>query len=170
MEEELSLTTLSTQIGRVAETGKIEPSISRVFDDVIKNCSDTERFWSSNEKISNKASFTLYHATRNCRIILEKMRERFKEAVTRKENPVIAEYSLRILPDLNGMCDLITSLKGDTISSNMVTFVMNRVRGLRNTAREVNMLPSPEEEIQKVDRKMLKKHFGRFMDSLQEII
>ena len=170
MEEEFSLTTLSTQIDKVVETGKIEPSISRVFDNIIKKCLDSERYWSSNEKISNKASFTLYHATRNCRIILEKMRERFEEAVTRKENPEIAVLSLRVLPDLNGLCDLITSLKGDTISSNMATFVMNRVRGLRSIAREVNMLPSPEEEIQTVDKKDLKKHFGRFMDSLQEIL
>lgn len=170
MEKETSLVALSEQVSRVEETGKIDPSIFETFDSAIVSCKRDEEFWVSNEEVSTKASFVLYHASRNSRIILEKMKKGFEEALGEKENPTVAVHSLRILPDLNGICDLITSLKKDTISSNMVTFIMNRVRGLRNIAREVNMLPSPEEEIQKVDKKMLKKHFGHFMDSLQEII
>lgn len=146
---------------------KVDVSVINTLDSLIESCEKIEQSWIENKEIPIKSSFLLYHASRNSRLVLEKMKERFITASEIYENPGIINDSMLVVPILNGLCDLIFSLTKRAITPEMHSFVSKRLRLLRNTASNVSLLPSPEEEIKGVDRRKLKRRFSRFADTLQ---
>ena len=149
------------------ETGKTDKSIFGIFDTIIEHCKKAEEFWIERKDIPVESAFLLYHSTRNSRLILEKMKDRFLLAEEKKENPKVAEDSLFVFPYLNELCFLTSSLKEKNVTPKLKIVISQKLEALRSVASTYSMLPSPEEEIKGLDRKEMRKCFLNLSQSLQ---
>ncbi|MEX2705365.1 MAG: hypothetical protein Q6352_008910 [Candidatus Freyrarchaeum guaymaensis] len=161
--------TLLEQLEQMNETQKVDISVVKVLDSLIEDCRTNERFWIKNEKIPIETSFLLYHSTRNSRLILEKMKQRFILADEKEDNPHIVSDALQVVPVLNELYEVISALKYLEIKTELLSFLSSKLRQLRNVASIASMIPSPEEEIKEIDKKKLKRRFSRFADTIQVI-
>lgn len=167
MEKGNSFTILVQRLETMEETKEVDISVVEILDKLIEDCKESEKFWIKKGGIAIEKSFLLYHASRNSRLILEKMKERFVLAGKKHENPRIISDSLALVPLLSELCFILFSLRKRRITSELYGVVSQRVRLLRNAAYNVSMLPSPEEEMKGLDRTRLEKRFNRFADTLQ---
>jgi hypothetical protein len=158
---------LSDQLQEMEKVRKVDKTVLKTIDKLLEGCHSTESFWRDNKKESVQNSFMLYHASRNVRIILQKMKQRFLEAEEKHENPVVVEDSIAIIPTLSEVCVTISSLVKQTLTKDLVKMVSEKVQYLRDVALANSLLPTPEEEIQELDEKRLKKRFSEFAGTLQ---
>jgi hypothetical protein len=158
---------LFKQLQEMETAGKVNLSILGTIDKLIDSCNATENFWRDNKQVMIQQSFSLYHASRNSRIILKKMKKRFIEAEEKHENPSVVHDSLNILPQLSELYATLSSLTKQTLNKQLVDNVSEKVDYLRDVAYLNNMLPTPEEEIEELDQKHLKKRFTEFASTLQ---
>jgi hypothetical protein len=149
------------------ECQKVDISVVDVINNLIKTCTNSEEFWMKNEDVPVEYAFLLFHASRNIRLIFEKMKERFICAEKKHENPQVVTDSLRIFPLLNSLCYTVFSLRKIRLNSKSILMVSQRLRLLRKMALETSMFPSPEEELKELDRAQLRKRFRKFADNLQ---
>lgn len=167
MEKKDNFTILIEKLEKMEQLQKVDVSIVEILDDLIKECKETERFWIENENLPIDTSFLLYHSTRNSRLVLEKMKNRFIMAAKKGENPHVISDSIEIVPIVSELYEATLSLKERPITLEILSFISNRLKLLRNVAYKVSMLPSPEEEIAEVDKAKFKKRFSRFAETLQ---
>lgn len=167
LEKNNLLEELSNQLQKMEKVEKVDPVVVNTFEKLIDTCYSTENFWRDNEKESIQSSFMLYHASRNIRIILQKMKQRFIEAKEKHENPAIIHESVAVIPSLSELCVTISSLTKQTLTKDLVDIISQKVGYLRDVAFANSLLPTPEEEIQELDRNRLKRRFGQFADTLQ---
>lgn len=167
MEKTSYLELLYHQLDKMNEHQKVDVSVVETIDKIIKVCQDTEEFWMTNESIPIENAFLLYHASRNVRLVFEKMKERFIVAEEKHENPGVVTDSLKMFPLLNSLCYAVFSLRTMRINSESMSIISQRLRLLRKMALETSMFPSPEEELKELDKSKLKKCFKKFTNSLQ---
>ncbi|MBC7112708.1 MAG: hypothetical protein H5T34_01580 [Candidatus Methanomethyliales bacterium] len=170
MEKKGNFVALIEKLERMEQLKVVDISVLEILDDLIKDCKETELFWIENRNLPIDTSFLLYHSTRNSRLVLEKMRDRFITARKNKENPHIISDSIEIVPILSELYEATLSLRDRPITPEVLSFISNRLRLLRNIAHRVSMMPSPEEEIAKIDKEKFKKHFSRFAETLQVML
>jgi len=155
MEKNVACDTLSTSLEVMQASRKIEAKALDIIGDVIKECENREAFWLSNSEVPHSTAFILYHASRNARIIFDKMLNRFTFAHERHENPSVVHDARLVFPSLYDICNILDSLKERQITSEMLQFIRKRVRILRNTAEKASMLPTIEEEAKTIDKEKL---------------
>jgi hypothetical protein len=126
-----------------------------------------EDYWVSCKEVPQQTAFVMYHASRNNRIILEKMQSRFVTTAERHENPKVVDDAMLVYPELNEMCTFIDTLKTAKISDSLLEFVRKRTRNLRNTAEKADMFPSFAEESKKVNKSELTKQFNAIAEDLR---
>jgi hypothetical protein len=97
------------------------------------------------------------------------MKQRFILAAQRNENPHVISDSIQVVPILSELCEAILALKERVITPELLSFISNRLKLLRNIASNVSMIPSLEEEIKGIDKKKFKSRFSRFAEDLQAI-
>jgi hypothetical protein len=95
------------------------------------------------------------------------MKQRFIEAEEKHENPAIVHESVAMIPSLSELCVTISSLTKQTLTKDLVDIISQKVGYLRDVAFANSLLPTPEEEMQELDKNRLKKRFGQFADTLQ---
>jgi hypothetical protein len=165
-----SFADLIERLERMKQLQKVDTSVVEILDELIRKCKETERFWIESENLPVDTSFLLYHSTRNSRLVLEKMKDRFIMAAKKGENPHVISDSMEVVPILSELYEATSLLRERPIAPEVLSFISNRLKTLRNVAYKVSMLPSPEEEIAEVDRAKFKKHFGRFAETLQAML
>lgn len=166
METKDNFAVLIEKLEKMGQLQKVDTSIVEILDDLIKKCKETERFWIESKNLPIDTSFLLYHTTRNSRLVLEKMKNRFVMAA-KNENPHIIFDSMEIVPIVSELYEATLSLKERPITPEVLSYLSNRLKSLRNVAYKVSMMPSPEEEIAGVDKVKFKKRFSRFAETLQ---
>ena len=169
MKIDISFTNLIRVIEKMEDSKTVDPTVIGVLDELIESCEEAQRYWVEREELPIEDSFILYHASRNSRLVLEKMKERFLSAEERHENPEVIGDSLLVLPHLSELCSIVSFLTKRELTPESRLLISQRLRLLRNAASNVSMLPSPEEEKQGLDRKKLKRRFDRFTSTLQAI-
>ncbi|MBS7635733.1 hypothetical protein KEJ37_00065 [Candidatus Bathyarchaeota archaeon] len=167
MEKKDNFTVLIEKLERMEQLQKIDASVVKILDELIENCKEAERFWVESERTPVDISFLLYHSTRNSRLVLEKMKNRFITATKKNENPHVIADSIEIVPILSELYEATLSLKERPITPEILSFISNRLKLLRNMAHKVSMMPSPEEEIAEIDKAKFKKRFSHFAETLQ---
>lgn len=167
LEKKDNFVILIEKLEKMEQLQKVDLSIIEILDELIRNCKETENFWVESENLPVDTSFLLYHSTRNSRLVLERMKNRFISAVEKNENPHIISDAIQIAPLVIELCEMAFSLKKRPITPEVLSFISNRLKLLRNTAYKLSMMPSPEEEIAEIDKKKFKKRFSRFAEALQ---
>lgn len=127
MEEKGHFAILSEQLQKMERVDEVDISVVDTLNKMIEDCRLRERFWIENEGKPVDLAFLLYHASRNSRIILEKMKQRFFEAKEKHENPRVIGDSLVIMPFLSELCF--------TISYSMKREVTDELQNLISRAR-----------------------------------
>lgn len=155
METKDACNILSTELEEMQVLRKISPASIDIINAVIEECKNREEFWLSNVEIPPSTAFVLYHASRNIRIIFDKMHSRFIQASKHHANPKVVDDAAIIFPELFEMCSLLDSIKKSKVTPEMLGFIKKRVRTLRNTAEKASMLPTVEEEVKSIDKNEL---------------
>ena len=149
------------------EACKVDASIVEDLDGLIKFCEDKEQEWVSNEEIEARDAFQLFHATRNSRLILNKMKKRFITSGEMHDNPKVVSDAIRILPAIRDICEILSSISEKYVTPEILSFLSKKLRNLRNLALQTSMLPSLEEEISGLDKRKLRSRFNRIITNLQ---
>lgn len=157
------------QLSKMEEEKIIDISIVKHFDELIQDLKMQEQFWVDNRKVPIEDTFVIYHASRNSRLILEKMKNKFLVAEQKQANPKVIEDSLRVMPNLLELYATISPLVEKPITPEIRSLVLERLRAVKNIATEASMIPSFEEETKGVDPKLVKKQFANLTDTLQAI-
>jgi hypothetical protein len=159
---------LSSKLEEMQTSRKLDDSAIPVIKQAIIENKKREACWLSNKDIPAKVAFVMYHASRNTRIIMEKMLDRFLVAAQIHENPKVVDDAMLVYPELQELCTFMdSSAMSNKFTDPYLEFVKKRVRNLRNTAMRAGMLPTTEEEIKKVDKKELAKQFGAFAEDIR---
>jgi len=155
------------KLEEMEEAGKVDVSIVDNLNGLIKFCEDKEEEWVSNEEIETRDAFQLFHAARNSRLILNKMKKRFISAGKMHDNPKVVNDAIRILPAIRDICEILSSINEKYINPEILLFLSKKLRNLRNLASQVSMLPSLEEELSGLNKRKLRSRFNRIINNLQ---
>jgi hypothetical protein len=167
LEKKSILEALSDELQEMERVEKVNLAVVNTLNKLIDACYSTEGFWRDNQKIPIQSSFMLFHASRNVRIVLQKMKQRFVEAEGKHENPTVVHESLAVIPSLSELCATILSLTKQTPTKDIVDIISQKIGYLRDVAFANSLLPTPEEEMQELDKNRLKKRFTEFANTLQ---
>ncbi len=158
---------LASKLSEMQTSRKVDLSSLDLMKNAIAKSTEREGYWLSNKEIAPQSAFVLYHAARNTRMVLEKMRDRFAHAVEMRENPKVVDDAMIVFPELSEVCGYIDSLQSVEITAELLQFVRRKVRNLRNTAQKAEMWPSFEEETKTVSKAELAKELGLVADDLR---
>jgi hypothetical protein len=167
MEKKGACEILLFQLEEMKASRKLNESAIPTLQKAIAENKSREKYWLSNKEIPQQTAFVMYHASRNNRIILEKMHSRFIGAAEKHENPRVVDDAMLVYPELQEMCIFMDTLKKAEISESLLEFVRKRTRNLRNTAEQAQMFPSFAEEAEKVNKKELAKQFNDIAEDLR---
>lgn len=167
MEKKDTCAYLLNKLEEMQVSRRLDPSSLEIMQIAIKETEQKESFWLSNKEISPQTAFVLYHASRNMRMVLEKMHERFDHATKMHENPKVVDDAMTVFPELSEICGFVDFLQEAEIKPDTLEYVRRRIRALRNTAQKVGMLPTIEEEVKAVNKVELAKEFGDLAKNLR---
>ena len=167
MEQEDACSVLALKLSEMQTLRKVDLSSLDLMKNAIAKSTEREQYWLSNRDIAPQSAFVLYHAARNTRLVLEKMRERFAHALEKRENPKVVDDAMIVFPELSEVCGYIDSLQSVEITADLLQFVRRKVRNLRNTAQKAEMWPSFEEEMKTMSKKELAKELSSVADDLR---
>lgn len=149
---------------------KVDSAILKDFENLQKSFKELEDYWKLSEEIPVKEAFVLFHATRNSRMILERMRSQFLRAKEMHQNPEVVHSALLVLPRINDLYNMIEPLKKRKITSSMIQLIRHRLKLLRDIAENTSMLPTLEEEVKGVMASDIKKKIEIVANDLQATI
>ena len=149
MENKDTCVILSLRLEEMQASRKLDDSAIPIIKQAVIDNKKREEYWIANKDIPTQTAFVMYHASRNTRIIMEKMLYRFEMAKQMQENPKVVDDAMVVYPELQELCVFMDSLKAEKLTDSFLEFVKKRVRNLRNTAERAKMLPTTEEEVTK---------------------
>lgn len=145
------------------ESKKIKPEVLMALDKGIRIFSDYEKFWARQKNIPIQTAFLCYLASRNSRMILTRMKDKFEEAQSKKENPRVVWEAESLILTIWELHNKITEVSETVpnISPLKVSKFLELVSSLRRSAGKVGMLPAAKEELVGFNRKMIEKEFDK---------
>lgn len=155
------------KLEEMVEKRKLDFSILNEFDLLSKRFEELENFWMQNEKVKIEDAFLLYHCARNCRNVLVKMRKRFLEANKMNLNPKVAKEAQQIIPTLNALYDIVNLPLEKPLNKEQQMHIIQCLKEMRNIASSLSLLPTFEEEIERIDITKFKKLFVELAESIQ---
>jgi hypothetical protein len=87
------------------------------------------------------------------------MRDRFNKAHQADDNPGVACDSLLVMPIISEVFQKAARAAEEQqrLSPFLPTEMLKLVNTLRTTARQVNLLPTPDEEVKRTDKNLLRE-------------
>lgn len=167
LEKEDACEILSKKLEEMQVSRKLDESAIPTIGQAIQESKIRENYWLSNKEMPSQSAFVLYHATRNTRMILEKMHERFIHTAELHENPKVIDDAILVFPELQELCSFIDTMQKAEVTDSLLDFVRKRVRSLRNTAQKAQMFPSIDEEMKMVNKTDLKKELNAIADDFR---
>lgn len=152
---------------RMETVGVVDTSAILELQNAIDRCLKNEEFWIKSENHLSD-SFLMYHATRNNRLITEKIKARLSYAIKKDDNPQIALDALKILPSMAEIFSLISFLENKKLTQPVVGYISSQSRVLREKAEVVSLLPSIEDETASLDKRKVRSRFNRLVKAVEE--
>lgn len=151
---------ITDSLYRMEDTGKVEFSILKNLNELRQIFKNTETKWLESK---NSNSFYFYQGARNAEFVLDRMMERFEKSQEAHDNPKIAEDSLIIIPL---MSEILNLTEGNSIDESKIRQIVERIRQLRTTAADVNLIQSRDKDISLLDKNMLGSTFDTIMEKI----
>jgi len=154
-------------LDEMVKTKKVDESIIKNLETLQSQFFELENFWIEKSKVPIQDAFVLYHTGRSSRMVLEKLGERFQEAMKKHLNPKVVGDAERVIPLINELYNSIIPFTEKKLTYETRFSILTRLKYMRDVAADADLLPSIEEEKKDVDTAKLKRQFGEFASQLQ---
>lgn len=153
------INSMRSDLNRMENEGVVDSSFILKIDALDLEFTKLGQHWIDQKEVSVGSAFIFYSATHNTKLVLNKMKERFKNAHKIGDNPSVACDSLLILPIISEVYHKTAQAAEEKQKLNPFrpNEMLKLVSALRTTAKLVGLLPTIDEEIKKIDKSELKK-------------
>jgi hypothetical protein len=150
---------MRTDLNGMETKGTIDVAFIPKIDTLDSEFTRMEQYWVNQKEVSASSAFVFYSAMHNTKLVLSKMRQRFKNAHKSDDNPGIACDSLLLLPIISEVYQKATQAAQEKQRLNpfLPHETLKLVSTLRTTAKLVGLLPTLDEEMKKIDKKQLRE-------------
>lgn len=146
-------------LGKMESRGSVDPKFTRKIDALNSELDKMKQYWTNQKETSVKSAFIFYSAMHNSMLVLGRMKERFQTAKETGDNPGIACDSLLVMPIISEVYQKTVQAAEEKHKLN--TFLPDKtlelVSALRTTAKLVSLLPTPDQEVGRIDKTRLRE-------------
>jgi len=153
------INSMRSDLNQMEAKGSIDSSFMARIDTLNSELTKMRQYWIDQKEISIGSAFIFYSAMHNSKLVLRKMKERFKSAETTGDNPGVACDSLLVMPIISEVYQKAAQAAEEKRRLNpfLPNEMLKLVSTLRTTAKLVSLLPTLEEEVKEIDENQLKK-------------
>lgn len=150
---------MRSDLNKMEAKGFVDSSFTEKIDTLDLELTRMKQYWVDQKEVSVGSAFIFYSAMHNSRLVLGKMKQRFGNAKKAGDNPGVACDSLLIMPIISEVYQKAfqAAEEKQRLSPFLPNEMLKLVSTLRTTAKLVSMLPTPDEEVRKIDRDQLKE-------------
>jgi len=150
---------MRSDLNRMETEGSIDSSFTIKIDKLDSEFTRMKQYWINQKGVPVGSAFVFYMAMHNARLVLSKMKERFKNVNETSDNPAVACDSLLIMPIISEVYQKTAQAAEEKQRLNpfLPNEMLKLVLTLRTTARLVRLLPTPDEEVKETDKNQLRK-------------
>lgn len=150
---------MRSDLNKMENKGEVDSSFVTKIDTLDSELNKMKLYWINQKAVPISSAFIFYSSMHNARLVLVKMKERFKIAHKVGDNPGIACDSLLIMPIISEVYQKTAEAaeEGQKMNPFLANETLKLVSTLRTTAKLVGLLPSSDEETKKTDTDQLKK-------------
>ena len=153
------INSMRSDLNQMEAKGSIDSSFITKIDTLNSELTKMGQYWIDQKEISVGSAFMFYSAMHNAKLVLSKMKERFKSAKKTGDNPSVACDSLLVMPMISEVYQKAAQAAEE--KQRLKPFLPNEmlklVSTLRTTAKLVHLLPTLDEEVKEIDKNQLKK-------------
>jgi len=150
---------MRSDLNRMEAKGSVDRSFVTKIDVLDLELVKMKKYWIDQKAVSVGSAFMFYSAMHNSELVLNKMRDRFDKAHQADDNPGVACDSLLVMPIISEVFQKAARAAEEQqrLSPFLPTEMLKLVNTLRTTARQVNLLPTPDEEVKRTDKNLLRE-------------
>lgn len=158
------VTEIMDSFRRMEERKEVDQTIVKQLNLFSRELYAKEKLWVSRPDVPSGIAFTLYLASRNSKMIIEKLVAKIEKATELKQNPHVIHEAKHVIPLI---LDIYLNLEKaenrvPEVGFNLQKRIFDMVKSLRDLARKFNLLPTFEEETKGIDKKIIKEQFSRW--------
>ena len=158
-----SVVSLDRSLEKMQAAGKVEKSAEHALESLVTLVANREQFWFQGKP--SPTTFATYHAWRNLRLIFSKMRTRFANAQLVHDNPLVVDQARETIPRILSALPSLIAIERDPSSVDS-SEVLKRIRELRSSARQVDMIQTSKEELKEIDLKRIETTFDELLNRM----
>jgi len=153
------INSMHSDLNRMEAEGFVDSSFVTKIDTLDLEITRMKQYWIEQKEVSVGSAFIFYSAMHNAKLVLTKMKERFKNADKTGDNPRVTCDSLLIMPIISEVYQKTVQAAEEKQRLNpfLPNEMLKLVSTLRTTAKLVNLLPTLNEEVKEIDKNQLKK-------------
>ena len=150
---------MRSDLNKMEAKGSVDRSFVTKIDVLDLELAKMKKYWADQKSISIGSAFMFYSAMHNGELVLSKMKDRFNKAHEVDDNPSIACDSLLVMPIISEVFQKAARAaeEKERLNPFLPTEMLKLVSTLRTTARQVNLLPTLDEEVKRTDKNLLKE-------------
>jgi hypothetical protein len=150
---------MRADLNRMEAKGIVDPAFVPKIDTIASEITRMEQYWTNQKEVSAGSAFIFYSAMHNTKLVLSKIKQRFKIAHKTGDNPSIACDSLLIMPIISEVYQKTAQAAEEKQRLNpfLPHEMLKLVSTLRTTAKLVGLLPTLNEEVKEVDKNQLRE-------------
>ena len=147
---------LADELYQANRTGKLPDNVALKAEQILQFLKKEEVFWFENKKYDPRDDFAMYHASRNSRLVAQRLMKRLSVAPSTGDNPKVADDALEILPILDSIYNIVSIHSKPTFEEKRK--IHSLVFDLRREAAKHDLKPTEEEELEGISEEDLKRH------------
>jgi hypothetical protein len=150
---------MRSDLNRMEAKCFVDPSFVAKIDKLGSELAKMKQYWAEQKVVSVRSAFVFYSAMHNAELVLGKMKDRFSKSHEKDDNPGVACDSLFVMPVISEVFQKTAQAAEEKQKLNpfLPTEMLKLVSALRTTAKQVNLLPTPDEETKGIDKNRLKE-------------
>lgn len=150
---------MRSDLNKMEAESLVVSSFTTKIDTLDLEFTRMKKYWVNQKEVAVGSAFIFYSAMHNAKLVLGKMKQRFKNANKTGDNPRVACDSLLVLPIISEVYQKTTQAAEEKQRLNpfLPNATLKLVSTLRTTAKLVSLLPTLREEVKETDKKQLQK-------------
>jgi hypothetical protein len=150
---------MRADLNEMETKGFVDTAFTSKIDTLDSEFTRMEQYWTAQKEVPVGSAFIFYSAMHNSKLVLNKMKQRFKNAHKIADNPGIACDSLLMLPIISEVYQKTVQAAEEKQRLNpfLPHEMLKLVSTLRTTAKLVGLLPTLDEELKKIDKNQLRE-------------
>ena len=153
------INSMRSDLNRMEAKGIVDSSFINKIDTLDSELTGMKQFWINQKAVSVRSAFVFHTAMHNAKLVLGKMKERFKNVDETGDNPAVACDSLLVMPIISEVYQKTAQAAEEKQSLDpfLPNEMLKLISALRTTAKLVSLLPALHEELRETDKNQLRK-------------